>query len=487
MLSFKENKMLYIFAIVVVIFFGGLIKFNYSVDTYILFASNDLEYISEYAGSGRVLTSIFFNILKILNFSPTAMYITSFIIAIICTTFSIYVLYNIFQKYIRNNVLNAIISSLIVINPFIIELWLFIEMGIMMLSILASIIAFKHFDKYLDTKQNKQIGLSLIYMLIALFSYQGTVGIFVALSTISIFINSNKSKEFVKNTIVSFICYGVPTIINFIVVIFAKNDRVATSHDLGKTIDFIIMVSKQQLMTGFGLYPRALFLGLFLSAFALATISIALSQNAFEQKSKNLLKLFYLAFITYFFTVATIIPQEINSVVVFPRNSYPYGSMIGLVFAFMVAYLDKEDEDKYKNYFMILIAIAVIAMEFICFSTIERNRYTVNYNDKQIILEIDNKINEYEKETGNKITNVALYNLEKANKFYPGIDDHINVSAKSERLSSIALMKTYMQRELEEIQGNKETYDKYFKEKNWQDFSLDQVVLEGNTLHWYVY
>ena len=48
-------------------------------------------------------------------------------------------------------------------------------------------------------------------------------------------------------------------------------------------------------------------------------------------------------------------------------------------------------------------------------------------------------------------------------------------------------METYMSRRLKETKGNDEIYDKYFKENDWQTFSIDQVVLEGNTLHWYLY
>jgi len=80
------------------------------------------------------------------------MYILSFIIAIFFSSLSIYTLDKIINKYVNNRFLSSLISISIIINPFIIELWLFVEMGIMMLSIFSMIKAFTYFDNYLDKK-----------------------------------------------------------------------------------------------------------------------------------------------------------------------------------------------------------------------------------------------------------------------------------------------------------------------------------------------
>ena len=481
-LDFKENKILYFFGLVTVVFFGMFFKMNYSVDTYLLFASRNLEYIREYINSGRFITAFLFKVLQLLKFTPEAMYITSFLIGILCTTFAIYILYSVLKKYIKSDAINAVISIALIINPFIIELWLFIEMGIMMLSILACVLAYKHFDEYLRSNQKKDFIISTLYMLLAVFSYQGTIAIFIALSTISILINNKDIKQIEKNTIKSFVCYGLPTILNFIIIILIGNNRVGIKHDFIQTIKFILVATKEQLFTGYGLYKAEQFVLLYVCALAIALFYIIKS----EEKTKNILKFIYLVFITYIFTVATIIPQNIETVVMFPRNTYAYGSIIGLVFLFLIVCLDNK-ESKVKNKLIIIFILVLLTIEFIQFTIIGINRYVVNYIDKSIILEINNKIARYEQETGNKITNVAIYNLEKSKKFYDGINDNINISAKNEEMSGKALMEFFMHRQLENIEESMEIYNKYFKDNNWDKFNLDQVVLEGNTMHWYLY
>ena len=64
---FKDKK-LYIFLAISLLFFGMLSRTNYSVDTYLLFASKDFSYLSEFIRSGRLITAAFFlSKLSVLN------------------------------------------------------------------------------------------------------------------------------------------------------------------------------------------------------------------------------------------------------------------------------------------------------------------------------------------------------------------------------------------------------------------------------------
>ena len=236
---FKDKK-LYIFLAISLLFFGLLVRINFSVDTYLLFASKDLGYVSEYVRSGRLITAAFFKLMQLLRFGINMMYFASYLLAIICTTLSMYFISDLFNKYIRSTALNIIISVLIIINPFIIELWLFVESGIMMLSILACVLAVRQINEYFEFKHKKNIIYCMLYMLLALFCYQGTVGIFVLLGTIFVIVNTKKIKDFILNNVYLFVCYLVPTLINFIVVKVIGNSRVNSSYNLMQTLDFII-------------------------------------------------------------------------------------------------------------------------------------------------------------------------------------------------------------------------------------------------------
>lgn len=480
----KINKTkLIIFGLVVLLFFITLTKMNYSVDTYLLFQSKNLEYVQEYLKSGRILTVLFFKVLYFLRASPVIMYSASFVLAIICTTFSIYILNTVLEKYIKNEVICSIISIAIIINPFVIELWLFVEMGIMMLSILACVTAYKFFDEYIVSNDKKNIFITIICMIIALFSYQGTVAIFVALSIVSIVINNKELKSIIKNSIICLICYGIPTIINYVVVTLIGNKRINSKIDLVQKIGFIINSTKEQLLQGFGLYPTMLFITIHLVVLVIAIFSILRQNN----KVKNLTKLGYIVFMTYFFTIATIFPQDINSVVMFPRNSYAFGSIVGLIVSFIMITNNSDSNKNDKNNVLLIPIIALLMIELMQFHIIETNRYIVNDIDKKIVLEINNKISDYEEKTGNRITNIAIYNEENSHRFYSNINDNINVSALSEEMSRKAMMGYYTRRELNSIKTSEIIYDKYFKNKTWKEFNLNQVILDGDTIHWYLY
>ena len=491
---FKDKK-LYIFLAISLLFFGLLVRINFSVDTYLLFASKDLGYVSEYVRSGRLITVAFFKLMQLLRFGINMMYFASYLLAIICTTLSMYFISDLFNKYIRSTTLNIIISALIIINPFIIELWLFVESGIMMLSILACVLAVRQINEYFEFKHKKNIIYCMLYMLLALFCYQGTVGIFVLLGTIFVIVNTKKIKDFILNNVYLFVCYLVPTLINFIVVKVIGNSRVNSSYNLMQTLDFIIRATKEQLMNAFGLLPDGVFRFAIYGSLSLIIILIIVNNYTRDQKSENIDNhvwrdlgyLFYILVVGYVFTVITVIPQNIETAVMFARTSYAFGSIIGIMYAYTIIHIYRLGNHPkiYKTF--IVLSIIVLVIELVSIWKIEINRYKVNELDREIILKINEEIDKYEMQSGNKITKLAVYNLERANKFYEGLDDHINVSAKSEMPSCLALLVFYTRKQIKQVDEDKIVYEEHFKNKQWNGFNLNQIYIEKETLHWYIY
>lgn len=469
-----NNKFIFIL-LIVVMFFGTFIIMNYSVDTYLLLASPRLSYIREYFNAGRIITGLFFSIQGILHIPPYLMYLSSFVLAISFTTISIYILNNILDKYISNKILSLIVSIAIIINPFVIELWLFIESGIMMLSIMSCVMAFKYFDLFLELKNKKTIYKSLLWMFIALLSYQGTVALFIVLSAFSIIKHYKTIKDFIKNNIIMFLIYLVPTVINYLFVIMMSRDRVGSNHNLYKVFNFIISSTKSILINGFGLLPRGFFHLIILVSII---VSIYYCLNT-KKKLINILSLIYIISIIYLFTIAPIIPQNSNDLLIFPRTTYVFGSIVGILFILV------NNKNNYKLLNSILLIILVV--EFYSFKRIELNRYIVNYQDKQIINRIDDKINNYEEETGINVKYLSIYNQNHSHLFDSDIKDNINVTARAQHPNCEALFVYYTNREIKEKSSDEDIYNNYFKNKHWKYFDLDQVVIVGDTLHWYLY
>ena len=469
---FKDKKF-YIFLGIVILFFGLLFKMNFSVDTYLLFSSPRMSYIQEYLSSGRIFTWGFFFILSFLRIPHYIMYLLSYLIAIFFSTLSIYELNKVIDKYVSNKILSSIISIGIIINPFIIELWLFIETGIMMLSIFASVKAFKYFDKYLEKYDKNNLKYSFMWMIIALFSYQGTIALFIALSIISII---NKKKDFIKNNFIMLLIYIVPTIINYLFVLIFSRKRVGGNLDLGRNIR-VIIESSRQLFDGFGLYFRGFIPIILITSIILVIYYIVSSKD--KNKDKSLLSLIYIIFMIYLFTVLPVIPQTGERIAVYPRTCYVFLSIISILFLF----INKKGNVKILSTLLIILLVG----EFFTFTRLEINRFRVNELDKEIILKIEKKVRDYEKVTNIKVKKLAIYNLDKSHKFYDKIDDRINVSAIKERPSGIASYTYYTKRRLNYTDSDKFVWYEYFYNKHYNRFSLDQVVIIDDTIHWYLY
>ena len=467
-----KNKKFYLFLGIVIIFFGLLFKMNYSVDTYLLL-SNKLEYVKEYLNSGRIFTYSLFYILSILHVSNYLMYLISYILGIIILTISIYELNKILDKYVDNIILSILLSIFIIINPFIIELWLFIESGIMMLSILSCIIAYKYFDRYLENKNKKNIIYSMICVLLGLFSYQGTIALFIALSLFSIIKYSKNIKEFMKNNIIIVLIYGIPSIINYLFIILFSTNRVGGNFNISKTINAIIS-NTGIIIDGFGLYFKGI-----LTLILIISIIISIYYVLKDKKNKKIIYVFYIILMIYIFTILPIIPQTGDRIAIYPRTCYVFFSLIGILFIYI---------NNKKNYKLLnTITIILLVLELLTFTRLEINRFKVNSNDKEIVLKIEEKVIEYENKTGIKVNKLAIYNLEKSKKFYDRLDDRINVSAVKERPSGIAIYNYYTNRKLEYVEPDNNIYNEYFINKKSNNFSLNQVIVINDTIHWYLY
>ena len=472
---FKDKK-LYLFLGIVIVFFGLLFRMNYSVDTYLLLSSPKMAYTTEYLKAGRVFTYLLFSGMGLLKIPHYIMYLVSYISGIVILTIALYELNKIFDKYVSNKALSTLLSVSILINPFIIELWLFIESGIMMLSILGCVEAFKFFDRYLEKKKKKNLLYSFIWMIVAAFSYQGTLALFIALSIFSILVRSKKFTSFIINNVIMGLIYGLPTIVNYVLIRVFSNNRVSGSFDIAKSLR-TVMESTKYIIGGFGLVFRGAITIILVASITLVIYYILKGKD--KKKGIAILSVLYIILMIYIFTILPIIPQTGDRIAVYPRTCYAFFSMIGVLFL----YANKKGN--YKGYMAILIVL--LLLQFLSFTRIETNRYLVNNKDKETILDIEEKVKEYEKQTGITVNKLAVYNLKNATKFYDRLDDRINVSAIKENPSGLAAYTYFTKRQLEYVQEDKYVYEVLFKDVEDEEFSLDQVIIIDDTIHWYLY
>ena len=114
-----EDKYIYIFFIITMMFFGIFIKTEYATDTYCVVATDTSHYCKHFLYSGRPISALLLFVTRALGFGTDGIYFTSFAIAIICTVASMYILFNILKKDLKSEISSLIISILIIINLFV--------------------------------------------------------------------------------------------------------------------------------------------------------------------------------------------------------------------------------------------------------------------------------------------------------------------------------------------------------------------------------
>ncbi len=517
-----KNKVFMLYLFITIAFFGMLIKLEYATDTYAVFNFDKEAVYMQYAMSGRFITGVALKFFKMINISEKAIYTISYILAIFCAVSSQFILHEILEKDIKSKVLKIIIPTLIIINPFSIELFLFIEKGFMWLGILACVLALKNLQNYFERKgeifvkkkvnykikkmpqknkrEKKYFLYSLFFMLIANCLYQGVVGIFLSVALVFILkysknirkvaslhvqVASEKSsdfseaiKEFIANNFIAGSIYAIPALINYLFVkIKFKESRVNGQIVILDSLEKIWQNTSNMFKTMYGILPKYTFILLILFTFAVFCSKIWKE----EKKLLIILKFVYILVGIIFVAIAPQILQPTDLIWFGLRSTYSFASMYGVLILYLAMNYELEEISKYT---VIILSVMLLTFQAQKFIKIEKDRYLLNKNDKEITMQIAEYIKAYEETTGNKVTEISWYEDEKPNYTYSGIfvTSDMNVKSYSSDWSTVEILKYYLKREIKLVKKD-ENLEKEFKSKNWNEFNEEQIVFKNNKLH----
>lgn len=478
-----ENRILQFFFLISILFFGIYVKVEYATDTYSIYSSDYIGPLQHFIVSGRFITAGFWYIISILNLSISMGYIASFFIGIISFTLSQYYLYKIIQKELNNKVISAIISIMIILNAFSIELFLFFEKGILALSILLNVLALKYLIKFFEGRK-KYIIYSLIFMILANFSYQGTVALFVALALVFILKYSKNIKDFIYKNVIVAIIYGISASLNyaFVKFIFHNSRTEQGGSNILLSIRKVINSLENTLINSYDILPKYLFIAFLVMTILLVFMRIVMDKKSYKSRLYNL---FGLVYICAGVVIITILPQlmvGIEYLWLVPRSTYAIASLIGIIYMFM--YFNFKIDKKIEM-FIILSCLVFILLQFRGFQKISIDHYILNYNDKLVSLQIAEEINKYEIDSGKKISKVAIYKDQDPRYSYKDLiaNGDMNVSAYAPDWSLVGVIYVYTGKHLEKIDSSEQIYNQYFKGRDWKYYNSEQLVFIGDTMH----
>ena len=304
---------------------------EYATDTYQFFNYNANQVFTQFAKSGRFLTGIIGWLLKKITISELAIYYGSTILSIMFAIISIYKLYKIVNEDISNKFLKAILSTLIVLNPFSIELFLFIEKGMMMFAVLMSIYGVEKLIKYLKTKKKEYIVISIIFMFVANCCYQGVVGIFAGIGLIYIVKYSRNIKEFIINNSIIAMIYGLPAILDLLIIkLTYSTSRINGKIDLSKSLQKIIPDAVKMIRETYKLLPEFMLIALIVFTFLVLCYKIVKEKgkHKFFAVFMEILKYTYLLMRSYIYNcIATIFSTNRKNMVSTKKYIFIWGDI----------------------------------------------------------------------------------------------------------------------------------------------------------------
>ena len=488
---FITNKFL-IFLIITIAFFGLFINMQYALDTYSVFSGELDSILTHIASCGRFVTVVFLYILMgILQLNESYIHLISFIVGIVSITIAMYKVYKIFKtdsdKNIKNDILNILLlivaTVLIVINIFSIELFMYIEKGIMVASVMFSVLAFEQFTKCFNNKKCLlNILLAMGYMFLANCSYQGAVGIFAVLSFIYIAKNCKSFKDFIfKNLIIASI-YVIPALTNLTIIkMFFNNSRVGGEVDFLQSVTKVIQNTKNMIAYTYNIIPEYM---LFISVCIISLITVIYilkDKIKITNKISSLCGMCYIGIATILITIMPYLMQNTNSIWFVPRSSYSYASILGAILMYLI--IKYNLSNKFKIFILGLSSIIFI-MQIISFTNLVIDNNIINYKDKEVTYEIIKLIQEYEIENKITIDKISIYYDEAPSYTYDGMQTigDVNTKALFPEWSAKAIIEYFSGKTLV-TEVNDEILKKQFASENYYEFNEKQVVFKDNTIH----
>lgn len=470
------------------LYFGNTVFMNFATDTYwaFVYGADNLELV--YIASARFFPALLCKVWYLLQISNEIFYYVISIMALIFLFFSIYLFQYILREIIKSNFFRICVSFIAVANIFIIEYFMFLEKAIFMFAIFFNIVALYCIVKYFQLKKVKFYLLSLLCMLVAVFTYQATVGLFVVLCLPFLFKFSNNLKEYIQNGFLVLFNFGFVGVANYVVLVLGvKSSRVPQGEGLLKNLLNVFTGLKEHTITTFDIFPPYIFIFLLILVIGANIINILVYYNS------NPIRLWCQMFNLLVLFIGTAIISSSTIIIsgwFCPRVLYPYASIIGIYIINLYAniYQEEYNTKKYKDKFLCIYIFIYLTFQYICFSRIYLDKYINNYVDQYRCLIIDEQIKNYEKETQNTIRYISFYQDKERDTQYAELfrSRYFAVSSFTTNWSDLESINYYTNSTYQRVDMDP-NYQSYFLEKDWKFFSNEQLIFDGDTLHLCIY
>ncbi len=462
-----------------------LLQFHIASDTYNLMDLGYFEYPSYYfIKDARIVSTLVMYVAGILNLPYDIFIVLMEFLAIIIVALSIFYLYKTIRDKVefKSNWVKALVimaSFILIFNCMSLEYLLYAECSVMCLSVCLSILAARTFS---SNQKNKNIN-TLLLLIIAVFCYQGAVNLFLPLTLLFLFIDKKQTsvKNLIKQIILATVWLGIAYLLNalciYIVSIVSGSAQNRITVDIFKNLSsfkmLLIYVLKTTLISNYNLWPT----GITLIFMGITLVILLFQKKPIEKIVK------YIIIVISALAVCIVPVFFMQSPSMEPRMATAIGAIIGMSFIYLITL---NYNNKIFEYATSVIVIAFFMFNSINTTQIFSSHIATNKIDENMGMTIRYKIEEYERESGNTVTKVAYYRDANHRDFHYGWDKKLSSfgqRAFDNYYCIIEALNYYCDRKFEKASMTAEIYEEYFEGKDWDAYSDEQIVFEGDTMY----
>ena len=406
-----NKKIVLVFVITLLISIISYINYlpeYYSIDTTKILSRGYLGYATKYSiQDGRVFSFLIFYIAEILDISMENLWRILLISAITVSSICVIKLYNIITKLKPATTKNIKIALYLIVYCYIFNFMYIDCLEFAECLIMASSIWFYILSAESIVLKKKNLK-GILYCIIGIFFYQGTLNVFIATSILFLLIDEKISnKELIKKLVIIGIATIISVALNFVVMHIAKTyaeikQATRLKWDLIENLKRIQVYLPKLIVNSLKLFPKYVQLALIGIILVLILIS-----NIKEKKPFKILLPIGLILVCYSTSMAQTIltPSLLTSI-----NGRVFISTGMLISALLIyAYVKTEVfENKYLSIIINLLIVLYFVINMV--NTIHKTGMlkTGNDIDRELSYEIQEAIEQYEEETKNEIKFIAI-------------------------------------------------------------------------------
>ena len=493
----RRNTIKYLTILVLTLLFcQNFLQMHYSSDTFVLYDLGYIDYPSQYfLLDGRLISAIVCYLAGILNISIKGYIIGMDFIGIIFIGSAIYIMDKILENIIKpqKNISKLMLhasSFILILNQFTLEYLLFPESAVMCLGVLLNVIAVK---LMIESPKHKYTKIFLV-LLLAVFCYQGLLNMFPILAILVYIVKQIVDKREYKVKEKEFFIEMVKLAIIVIIVLAICMVAIKVGKDLLNSnqdrtikltsIDAVTERAKEVLEYLDELWNETMHM-LPNQINNIILIVSFISLIALKTKKEIIMQYVLLIMVAF---IMCIVPMFIFDTGICGRVNEPLTMIWGASLIILLAQTSNITEGKKTNFIYSLVIISFIINNIFIMQNITEH-IASNRVEENTGKTIKYALEKYEKESGYTITKIAYAYDKNPQQYATGIKP---IGSLTERKiacswSIIQTMNYYCERKFEKVAVPIKIYSEKMANKDYKEFSEEQLIFEGDTLYMLIY